>query len=109
MTAYRPLSLRALRPGHDDRRAVIDIGSNRELFVDEYLIDNLDGARMVLHHPRNEGPVMMFDKPWEGFFCGHFSVIKDGAGSGTSVACVVDSARAEHRVQRAHALEPMPR
>ena len=28
MTAYRPLSLRALRPGHDDRRAVIDIGSN---------------------------------------------------------------------------------
>ena len=57
---------------------VIDIGSNRELFVDEYLIDNLDGARMALHHPRNEGPVMKFDKPWEGFFCLHFSVIKDG-------------------------------
>ena len=57
---------------------VIEIGSNRELFVDEYLIDNLDGARMVLHQPRNEGPVMKFDKPWEGGFCGHFSVIKDG-------------------------------
>ena len=57
---------------------VIDIGSNRELFVDKYLIDNLDGARMALHHPRNEGPVMKFDKPWEGGFCGHFAVIKYG-------------------------------
>ena len=40
---------------------VIDVDSNRELFVDEYLIDNLGGARMVLHHPRNEGPVMKLD------------------------------------------------
>ncbi len=57
---------------------VIDIGSNRELFVDEYLIDKLDGARMVLHHPRHEGPVMKFDKPWEGLFSGYCTVIKDG-------------------------------
>lgn len=57
---------------------VIDIGSNRELFVDEYLIDKLDGARMTLHHPRHEGPVMKFDKPWEGPFSGYCTIIKDG-------------------------------
>jgi hypothetical protein len=57
---------------------VIDIGSNRELFVDKYLIDKLDGVRMVLHHPRHEGPVMKFDKPWEGLFSGYCTVIKDG-------------------------------
>ena len=29
----------------------IDIGSRLELFVDDYLIDTLDGARRVLHNP----------------------------------------------------------
>lgn len=29
----------------------IDIGSRLELFVDDYLIDTIDGARRVLHNP----------------------------------------------------------
>jgi len=56
----------------------IDISSRRELFVDNYLIDRLDGARMVLHQPRDEGPVLRFDEPWEGPFCGYCTVIRDG-------------------------------
>ena len=55
----------------------IDIGSRRELFVDSYLIDHLDGVRLVLHHPHDEGPVLKFDEPWEGPFCGYCTVIKD--------------------------------
>lgn len=55
----------------------IDIGSNRELFVDYYLIEKLNGARLVLHHPHDEGPVLKFDQPWEGPFCGYCTVIKD--------------------------------
>jgi hypothetical protein len=55
----------------------IDIGSRRELFVDSYLIDHLDGVRLVLHHPRDAGPVLKFDEPWEGPFCGYCTVIKD--------------------------------
>ncbi len=55
----------------------IDIGSNRELFVDYYLINNLDGTKLVLHHPHDEGPVLKFDQPWEGPFCGYCTVIKD--------------------------------
>ncbi|KPL20207.1 MAG: hypothetical protein AMJ75_12115 [Phycisphaerae bacterium SM1_79] len=56
----------------------IDIGSRRELFVDSHLIDHLDGVRLVLHRPRDEGSVLKFDEPWEGPFCGYCTVIKDG-------------------------------
>lgn len=55
----------------------IDIGSRRELFVDHYLINRLDGVRLRLHHPRDEGSVLKFDAPWEGAFCGYVTVIKD--------------------------------
>ena len=56
----------------------IDITSRRELFVDHYLIDCLDGVRLILHYPHDEGPVLKFDEPWEGPFCGYCTVIKDG-------------------------------
>jgi len=55
----------------------IDLGSRRELFVDHYLIDHLDGVRLVLHRPHDEGPVLQFNEPWEGPFCGYCTVIKD--------------------------------
>ena len=56
----------------------LNLGSDRELFVDHYLIDKLDNTRLVLHHPHDEGEVLKFDKPWEGPFCGYVTVIKDG-------------------------------
>lgn len=56
----------------------IDIGDRRELFVDHYLIDRMQDVRLSLHHPRDEGVVLQFDKPWEGLFCGYCTVIKDG-------------------------------
>jgi len=55
----------------------INIASGRELFVDRYLIADLDGACLRLHQPRDEGPVLKFDEPWEGPFCGYVTVIKD--------------------------------
>jgi len=57
---------------------VIQLGSERELFVDHYLIDQLNGTRLELHSPHDEGAVLQFDKPWEGAFCGYATVIKDG-------------------------------
>lgn len=56
----------------------ISIGNNRELFVDQYLIDKMEDITQKLHHPRNEGPVIYFDKKWEGNFSGYSTVIKDG-------------------------------
>lgn len=55
-----------------------DIGSRRELFVDDYLIERLDNARRVLHHPTPRGIVLKHDAPWEGSGCGYHSVFRDG-------------------------------
>lgn len=60
------------------KEPVINIGNNRELFVDYFLIDTLDNARLELHHPVDEGPVFYFDKPWEGPFSAYCTIIKDG-------------------------------
>jgi hypothetical protein len=57
---------------------VIDLGNKRELFVDSYLIDKLEGLRVTLHTPRDEGAVFSFDKPWEGPFSGYATVLKTG-------------------------------
>jgi len=56
----------------------LNIGSKRELFVDKYLIDKLNGVEQRMHHPVNQGQVLAFEKPWEGNFCGYATVIKDG-------------------------------
>ncbi|HRO46527.1 hypothetical protein [Agriterribacter sp.] len=59
-------------------KQVINLGNNRELFVDQYLIENLSDVQQKMHHPRNEGPVLYFDKPWEGNFSAYNTIIKDG-------------------------------
>lgn len=61
-----------------DDPTVIDIGTRRELFVDHALIEKMDGVRLALNRPRDEGIVLRFDKPWEGPFCGYCTVLKDG-------------------------------
>ena len=56
----------------------IDIGSRRELFVDRYLIDKLDGVRLVLHQPQPREVAIRFDQPWEGNTSGYPTVMRDG-------------------------------
>lgn len=57
---------------------VLEIGNRRELFVDHYLIDRLQGTRLKLHEPQLAGVALKFDRPWEGAFVGYCTVIKDG-------------------------------
>jgi hypothetical protein len=57
---------------------VIDLGSRRELFVDRYLIDKLDGVELRLHRPQSAGIALKFDQPWEGQVSGYVTVIHDG-------------------------------
>ncbi len=38
----------------------LDIGSRLELFVDDYLIESLEGVRLKLHEPRSAGKVLAF-------------------------------------------------
>ena len=58
--------------------AVVEIGNRRELFVDDFLIDSLDGTRLALHAPRPAEKVLTLERPWEGIYSGYFTVIKDG-------------------------------
>ena len=57
---------------------VIDLGTRRELFVDRFLIEKLDGAQLRLHEPHRDGIALKFDQPWEGGFSAYITVIKDG-------------------------------
>lgn len=57
----------------------IDIGSRRELFIDDLLIDHLSGkAELRLQHPTPREVVMRHDAPWEGSGSGYHSVFQDG-------------------------------
>lgn len=60
------------------RENTLRIADRRELFVDSYLIETMKNARLTLHHPRDEGIVLKFDKPWEGPFSAYCTVIRDG-------------------------------
>ena len=56
----------------------IDVGSNRQLFVDKLLIDELQGVQLRLHHPVRREVVMALDKPWDGNLAGYVRVFRDG-------------------------------
>ena len=55
----------------------LDIGSRLELFVDDYLIESLEGGRLKLHEPRSAGKVLAFDQPWEGNTSTYVSILQD--------------------------------
>ncbi len=56
----------------------INIGSRLELFVDDYLIDTLEGTRQRLHHPTPRNVAIVHDQPWEGNICCYHTVFQDG-------------------------------
>jgi hypothetical protein len=56
----------------------VDIGSRRELFIDAYLIDKIQGARQRLHHPVPREIAIVHDAPWEGTGSGYHSIFHDG-------------------------------
>ena len=56
----------------------IEIGSRRELFFDRFLIDTMTNAALRLHRPVDRGPVLAFDKPWEGPFSGYVTILHAG-------------------------------
>jgi len=45
---------------------VITLGDRRELFVDRYLIDRMEGTHLRLHEPVSAGIALHIDRPWEG-------------------------------------------
>ena len=79
VSAAAPLSLRGDEQGTGNTsQEPINIGSRRELFVDQYLIERLEGARLQLHRPIRRDIVLRTDAPWEGNGSAYQSVFHDG-------------------------------
>jgi hypothetical protein len=56
----------------------IKIGSRLEPFLDDYLIEKMDGVELQLQHPILRETVITFDAPWEGDTSAYVTVFKDG-------------------------------
>lgn len=61
-------------PGNKE---VVSLGSRRELFVDDFLIDSQTGcAELRLHHPQPREIVWQREKPWENAVCAFFTAMQ---------------------------------
>ncbi len=60
-----------------EKKTPVRLGTRRELFVDDYLIENKRDVHFDLHHPQAAESALEFDRPWEGPFCGYVTVFKD--------------------------------
>jgi len=58
--------------------APIDIGTDRQLFVDHYLIDKMTGVRLVMHPPVRREVVIRNDHPWEKHGVSYMVTFRDG-------------------------------
>lgn len=55
-----------------------DIGPRRQLLVDRYLIETMDGVRHVLHHPVRREVAIAAEHPWERFGVSYLVTFRDG-------------------------------
>jgi hypothetical protein len=58
--------------------APLKIGTALQLFVDDFFIDSMQGANLMLHTPEHAGTAIAFDKPWEGNVSMYVTVFQDG-------------------------------
>jgi len=56
----------------------ISLENRRELFVDDFLIERLDGAALRLHQPVSREAAIVHDAPWEGETSAYHTVFQDG-------------------------------
>ena len=59
-------------------RSPIDVGSDRQLFIDELFFDRQDRVELRMHKPRLEEVAIPNDKPWESGGMHYSVVLKDG-------------------------------
>ncbi|MCA9086264.1 MAG: hypothetical protein KDA81_19535 [Planctomycetaceae bacterium] len=56
----------------------IELGTRRELFVDDFLVASMQNAQLKPHRPEAQDVVLVCDKPWEGNTSAYYTLIKDG-------------------------------
>lgn len=81
----------------------LELSNRRELFVDDAILETLQGVEVRLANPVPAGVAMTFDEPWEGRFSTFVTVLRDGPkyrmyyravgdnGPKTEVTCYAES------------------
>jgi hypothetical protein len=46
---------------------------NKTLFLDDFIVESIDGLTRTMHQPTKRGPVLKAEEPWEGVYIGVFS------------------------------------
>ena len=60
-------------------KSLYAMGSRRELFVDDFLVESMCGkVTFQLHHPIAQEQVVQHSHPWEGVGSGYHTVLQDG-------------------------------
>lgn len=66
--------------GWDSEQDFVKLGSRLELFVDDFLLERLEGAELRLNKPRVEEVALVLDAPWEGNTSAYASVLQTPEG-----------------------------
>jgi hypothetical protein len=61
----------------DASAGAIDLGSRRQLFLDNHLIATQHNTRLMLHPPQPREVVFKFDAPWEGPMSAYITIMRD--------------------------------
>ena len=69
---FSPLAVAAKNP------TALIISTRLELFVDDFLIEEMNGVNLTLHKPIPREVVIVHDAPWEGNTCAYHTVFQDG-------------------------------
>ena len=59
---------------------VLDVGSDWQLFLDDWLVGSLENAELTVHRPQRQEVAARFgEAPWDGDSAGYFTIMNDGA------------------------------
>jgi len=65
------------RAAEAGKTTAVNIGSRRELFVDDFLVESMTGAELKLHRPEPRDVALVCDRPWEGNTSAYYAIFRD--------------------------------
>ncbi len=67
-----------IKPSSTSKAAVIDVGDQKQLFIDERFVEQKSGVKLTVNPPAKSEFVLMPETPWEAMVLGFYgSVIED--------------------------------
>lgn len=60
------------------KTSAVDIGSRRELFVDDFLVASKSNVELKMHPPTAKDVALVCDAPWEGNISAYYTIFQDG-------------------------------